>query len=151
MEFYHLDVDTSFYSIDHKLSTFATDLWKVTQSAKLQITEITTVKLQSVSSTHARNPLLITALFPVNSATDIQLRRPLQSCSQNILGWYFSFAPFQSASFSVNRCQTWTKWGIKMWPTLTKPAVSCQNTFLRNRPINMSQINRKQRTFQEKY
>ena len=51
---------------------------------------------------------MITAPCLINSARVIQLQRAWQYCSLIIPAWYFSFGTFQSASFFINKCQTWT-------------------------------------------
>ncbi len=84
-EFSYLYVDTSFCSIDHKLSTFETNLWKITQSEKLQI---------YITPGEITKHLLSTCLLSALSITD--------SHTLPILNWCGLFNP-------IDHCTDWVR------------------------------------------
>ncbi len=107
VEFSYLHFDTSFFSIDHTLYTFNTDVWKwrSSKSCKLQTSypgEIT----KRLLYTCPKSTLLITARDTVKHCTG------LFNCGihDNHAPKLFPriFFPFATFQFRINRRQTWT-------------------------------------------
>ena len=93
--FHYLHVDTSFSSIDHKMSTSNTDLWQMMQSEKLQIIKITEGEMYYYKASSPQMPVI----DPIDHCTMIlrsfkleQVIHPYWSLyrARSILRWLFS-------------------------------------------------------------
>ena len=84
-------------------------LWKMTESEKLQRLS---QRKQGIYHTCPYSILLITAPCPSKYAEGYSIAASMAMFLLNSPAWNFSFATFQSVSFFINRCQTWSVYGL---------------------------------------